>query len=95
MPVANGMVRGETTTRAGALTSSSRSSSPPRFSGAGLMVSLREMKAMAQGLEPSHPFRILVLGEPDEIPRQEYASKILGWYRLILTRADSGPLADR
>ena len=59
------------------------------------MVSLRQIKAMAQGLEPTHPLRILVLGEPDEIPRQEYASKILGWYRLILTRADSALLGDR
>ena len=84
--------------RAGAHTIATASSSPflvPRFDSADLMVSLRQIKAMAQGLEPTHPLRILVLGEPDEIPRQEYASKILGWYRLILTRADSGPPGDR
>ena len=53
------------------------------------------MKAMVESLDLSHPLRILVLGEPDELPREEYASKILGWYRLIVTRADSAPLGDR
>lgn len=66
----------------------SRSPSVPRFAGADLMVSLREMKAMAQGLDPSHPFRVLILGEPDEIPRNEYATKVVGWFRLIVTPAD-------
>ena len=73
--VATGMARGSTTVaRAGAhnITTASPSPSLPRFDGADLMVSLREMKAMAQGLDPSHPFRILLLGEPDEIPRHEY-----------------------
>lgn len=53
------------------------------------MVSLREMKAMVQGLDPANPLRILVLGEPDEIPRSEYATKVVGWFRLIVTPADS------
>ena len=87
------MARGVSTTvaRAGAHTITTASPSPslPLFDGADLMVSLREMKAMALGLDPSHPFRILLLGEPDEIPRPEYVSKILGWYRLIVTRVDS------
>ncbi len=52
------------------------------------MVSLRELKAMVQGLDASNPVRILVLGEPDEIPRSEYAAKVAGWYRLIVTPAD-------
>jgi hypothetical protein len=47
------------------------------------------MKAMAQSLEPFHPLRILVLGEPDEIPRSEYANKVVGWFRLIVTPAGS------
>ena len=47
------------------------------------------MKAMAQALEPSHPLRILVLGEPDEIPRHEYANKVVGWFRLIVRPAGS------
>jgi len=83
------MVRGTTISRAGALTTASRSSSLLRFAGADLMVSLREMKEMAQGLGPSHPLRILLLGEPDEIPRQEYANKVVGWFRLIVTPVDS------
>ena len=97
--MATGMARGASTTvaRAGAhnILSASRSPSLPRFDGADLMVSLREMKAMAQGLDPSHPFRILLLGEPDEIPRHEYASKVVGWFRLIVTRAGSVRLDGR
>ena len=52
------------------------------------MVSLREMKAMVRGLDPANPLRILILGEPDEIPRAEYASKVVGWFRLIVAPAD-------
>ncbi len=74
--------------RTGGLPLPPRSSFLPRFEGVDIMVSLREMKAMAQNLDPSHPLRILVLGEPDEIPRQEYASKVSGWFRLILNRVD-------
>jgi hypothetical protein len=59
------------------------------------MVSLREMKAIAQSLDPSHPLRILVLGEPDEIPRHEYANKVVGWFRLVVTPADSTRLGGR
>jgi hypothetical protein len=88
------MARGATIARAGAHTTASPSPSLPRFESADLMVSLRQMKAMVESLDPSHPLRILVLGEPDEIPRQEYATKILGWYRLIVTRADSALLGD-
>lgn len=54
-----------------------------------MLVSLRQLKAMVQGLDPTDSLRILILGEPDEVPRREYASKILSWYRLILTRVDS------
>jgi hypothetical protein len=95
------MARGASTTvaRAGAhniiTTASPSPSLVPQFDGANLMVSLREMKAMAQGLDPSHPFRILLLGEPDEIPRHEYASKVVGWFRLIVTPAGSVRLDDR
>lgn len=89
------MARGATISRAGALTTASRSSSFVRFGGADLMVSLREMKAMAQSLDPSHPLRVLLSGEPDEIPRQEYATKVVGWFRLIVTPADSARLGDR
>jgi hypothetical protein len=87
-PVATGMARATSVTRADALTSSSRTPSLVRFAGADLMVSLREMKAMAQSLDPSHPLRVLVLGEPDEIPREEYAAKVVGWFRLIVKPVD-------
>jgi hypothetical protein len=89
------MARGTSISRAGALTSSSRPPSLVRFAGADLMVSLREMKAMAQSLDPSHPLRILVLGEPDEMPRHEYANKVVGWFRLIVSPADSTRPGDR
>jgi hypothetical protein len=47
------------------------------------LVSLREMKAVVERLEPNDPLRILVLGEPDELPRPEYAAKVVGWFRLL------------
>jgi len=50
---------------------------------------------MAEGLEPTHPFRILLLGEPDQISREEYATKVVGWYRLIVNPAGSVRLDDR
>ena len=56
-----------------------------RFGGADLLVSLRQLKSMVQGLEPTNALRIMVLGEPDDVPRGEYAAKILTWYRLIVT----------
>ncbi len=59
--------------------------------GADVIVSLRQLKAMVQGLEPSNPLRIMVLGEPDEVPRLVYAAKVLSWYRLILSREGSAP----
>lgn len=89
------MAGGTTISRAGALGSSTRLSSLTRFAEADLPVSLREMKALAQSLDPSHPLRILVLGEPDEISRHEYASKVVGWFRLIVTPADSTQFGDR
>ena len=52
------------------------------------MVSLHELKSMVRTLEPTCALRILVLGEPDVLPRSEYASKVVGWYRLVLSRAD-------
>jgi hypothetical protein len=59
------------------------------------MVSLREMKTRAEALDPRHPFRVLIMGEPDEIPRHEYVTKVVGWFRLIATSADSAPLGGR
>jgi hypothetical protein len=83
------MAQGALISKPLARTESSRSSSHPRFAGADLMVSLRQLKAMAQGLDPGHPLRVLIMGEPDEIPRREYATKVVGWFRLIVTPAGS------
>ena len=52
------------------------------------LVSLRPFKAAAERLKPDHPLRILLAGEPDEIPRTEYAAKALGWYRLSMVQVD-------
>ena len=96
--MATGMVRDEA--RGGAENATvpritSRPSSPMRFAGADVLVSLRQLKAMVQGLEPSNALRIMVLGEPDEVPRSEYAAKILTWYRLIVTPEGSVRLDGR
>jgi hypothetical protein len=47
------------------------------------MVSMREMKAMAMRLAPAHPLRILLRDEPDEMEHAEFASKVLGCFRLL------------
>lgn len=75
--------------KASALPTASRPSLPRR-SGEDGLVSLRELKGLVERLEPTDPVRIMVLGEPDHVPRAEYAAKILSWYRLILTSGDSG-----
>lgn len=72
---------------------SERSAEPIPFTGApatglGDLVSLRAFKAAAERFKPDHPLRILLAGEPDEIPRDEYVSKVLGWYRLARTPVD-------
>ena len=46
-------------------------------------VSLRAMKDLVGKLGPEHPLRILIADEPDEIPQPEFASKVVGWYRLL------------
>ncbi len=70
--------------------------SPRRFDRhATPMVSLMPVKAMAQTLDSGHPFRILILGEPDEMPRDEYATKVVGWFRLIANSVDSTRLDGR
>lgn len=46
-------------------------------------VSLHPMKDLVGRLGPEHPLRILIAGEPDEMPQLEFASKVVGWYRLL------------
>ena len=51
------------------------------------VVDLRPLKQTAEEFGPSHPLRILLAGEPDEILRDEYYSKLPGWFRLLRAKA--------
>jgi hypothetical protein len=52
-------------------------------------VDIRPLKTMLeQKLPPNHPLRVLVVGEPDFMPRGEYRSKLPGWFRILMNRAD-------
>ena len=53
------------------------------ISGGEQLIDLRALKAVVRTLVPAHPLRILVLGEPNEISREEYAAKVSGWFRLL------------
>ncbi|MCI4337094.1 MAG: hypothetical protein L3K17_07915 [Thermoplasmata archaeon] len=55
----------------------------PLPTGAPAIVTLRPLKEVARRLAPAHPLRILLLGEPDEMPAAEFASKAGGWLRLL------------
>lgn len=46
-------------------------------------VSLCQIKELVGQLERDHPMRIMILGEPDEMPRSEYGSKVLGRIPLL------------
>jgi hypothetical protein len=48
-----------------------------------LVVSLRPLKTVADKLLPDHPLRILLSGEPENLPVEEYLLKLPGWYRLL------------
>ncbi|MGA7846227.1 MAG: hypothetical protein WCB18_03960 [Thermoplasmata archaeon] len=87
--MATRLARGRIPSQGSVLAIPSRSPSLRVHSAPKQVVSLRPMKELVEHLEPSHPFRILLLGEPDQISRQEYAAKVVGWYRLIMTRAGS------
>jgi hypothetical protein len=69
---------------AGALSpsKSERSPFPLPSNGPEEAISLRGLKSFAQNLRPDHPLRIVLLGEPDEMSRSEYGSKLMGWIRL-------------
>jgi hypothetical protein len=47
------------------------------------VISMRPIKEVIRGLSPDHPLRIVLLGEPDEMPRAEYGAKLKGWFRLL------------
>jgi hypothetical protein len=60
----------------------------PKKGQLGGTVSIVPLKDMADRFAPDHPLRILLAGEPDDIPREEYASKLPGWYRLMYSQED-------
>jgi len=47
------------------------------------MVDLRPLKEAVCGLPTGHPARVVVLAEPDTMPRAEYAAKTVVWMRLL------------
>ena len=51
-----------------------------------LPISLRPLKERAEYLAPDHPLRVLLAGEPDELPVGDYLTKLPGWYRLLRSR---------
>jgi hypothetical protein len=52
------------------------------------MISLRAVKQYVRGLRANHPLRVVLMGEPDEMTRAEFASKLLGWVRLAYCAKD-------
>lgn len=52
------------------------------------LVSLRGIKTASEVLRPDHPLRVLLAGEPEEIPMAEYRVKLPGWARLVRARVD-------
>jgi hypothetical protein len=80
--MATGVMKGGLS--AGAL-SSSKSERPPFPSfeiAPEEVISLRSLKSLAKNMRPDHPLRIVLLGEPDEMSRSEYGSKLMSWIRL-------------
>ena len=48
------------------------------------VIDLRACKAAAMRLAPSHPVRLGLLQEPDEVPRKEGLAKLETYIRLAL-----------
>ena len=79
------MARGSTTVaRAGAHTlTASPSPSPVGAPLANGKVAIRPVKDVVRRLPPSHPLRVVVLSEPDELDGNEYFVKLSVWLRLL------------
>ncbi len=56
---------------------------PTRGSAPKSGVSLRPLKEIARRFSPKHPFRVLILEEPDELSWEEYSAKMPVWFRLV------------
>lgn len=46
-------------------------------------VDLRPLKAAVQGLALAHPARTVILAEPDSLSREDYAARVVVWFRLL------------
>lgn len=46
-------------------------------------VNIRGFKDSIAHLPPSHPLKVLIAGEPDELSPTEFAAKAVGWWRLL------------
>ncbi len=56
-------------------------SSPLAPAGPGL-VSIRGFKQSIDHLPATHPLKVLMAGEPDEMTAAEFMAKAVGWWRL-------------
>jgi hypothetical protein len=61
---------------------------PPEVRPQAKTVSLRRLKGLAARMGPSHPLRVVLLSEPDEVPWEEYAAKSEIWFRLLTLKGD-------
>lgn len=82
-PVATRVEHGETSSKAFALPTFPRSPPSAPLPAKPEMISLRPVKEFVRNLKPGHPLRILIMGEPDDMTRSEYCSKLMGWLRLL------------
>ena len=77
------MAHGTSFTRESALTSSSRTPTPPTRLPANGKVAIRPIKDVARKLPPDHPLRVVILSEPDELDGDECFVKLTVWLRLL------------
>jgi hypothetical protein len=47
------------------------------------VVNIRGFKDSIAHLPPSHPLKVLIAGEPDELSPAEFEAKAIGWWRLL------------
>lgn len=82
--VATGIARGPTTiARAEDHTTPSPSPSHAQNASEQGPVSIRPIKEFVRALRPDHPLRTVLVGEPDQLSREEFYVKITIWLRLL------------
>jgi hypothetical protein len=77
------MAHGVLPSKALATSESSRSPFPESTLANVDVVSLLPLKELVATLNPDHPLRVLLQVEPDEMPKAEFACKVVGWFRLL------------